>query len=139
MSVGELLTLEPRGTNIEELTIFDQLRAGADSVSLRHRQDMRLLGERFARSLLCLLAPFIALASVCLTSRATNYFVLPLAGMALMSLNVTSEWLIRTIAPSDPFEALAAPAALTAVFVALLLVEIIREQGKLVRPQLARP
>jgi hypothetical protein len=102
-------------------------------------EEMRLLGERFARSLLCLLAPFIALASVCLTSRATNYFVLPLAGMALMSLNVTSEWLIRAIAPSDPLQALAAPAALTAAFVALLLVEIIREQGKLVRPQLARP
>jgi len=64
---------------------------------------------------------------------------LPLAGMALMSLNVTSEWLISAIAPSDPLEALTAPIALTAVFVVLLLTEIIREQGKLVRPQLAQP
>jgi lipopolysaccharide export LptBFGC system permease protein LptF len=139
MTINELLTFLPRGSNVEEMTIFKQLGANADSASPKHLEEMRVLGERFARSLLCLLAPFIALASVCLTSRATNYFVLPLAGMALMSLNVTSEWLIRAIAPSDPLEALAAPAALTAVFVALLLVEIILEQGKLVRPQLARP
>ena len=139
MTIDELLTFLPRGSNAEELTIFKQLEAKADSASPRHLEEMRLLGERFARSLLCLLAPFIALASVCLTSRATNYFVLPLAGMALMSLNVTSEWLIRAIAPSDPLEALTAPAALTVAFVVLLLTEIIREQGKLVRPQLARP
>jgi lipopolysaccharide export LptBFGC system permease protein LptF len=139
MTINELLTFLPRGSNAEELTIFKQLGAKADSASPEHMEEMRLLGERIARSLLCLLAPFIALASVCLTSRASNYFVLPLAGMALMSLNVTSEWLIRTIAPSDQIEASAAPAALTAVFVALLLAVIIREQGKLVRPQLARP
>jgi len=139
MTINDLLTFLPRGSIVEELTLFKQLEATADSASPRHMEEMRLLGERFARSLLCLLAPFIALASVCLTSRATNYFVLPLAGMALMSLNVTSEWLIRTIAPSNPLEALAAPTALTVVFVALLLAEIIREQGKLARPQLARP
>jgi lipopolysaccharide export LptBFGC system permease protein LptF len=139
MTINELLTFLPRGSKVEELTIFKQLGARTDLTSPTHLEEMRVLGERLARSFLCLLAPFIALASVCLTSRATNYFVLPLAGMALMSLNVTSEWLIRTIAPSDQLEALAAPAALTAVFVALLLAEIIREQGKLVRPQLARP
>jgi hypothetical protein len=99
---------------------------------------MRLLGERIARSLLCLLAPFIALAAVCLTSRATNYFVLPLACMALMSLNVTSEWLIRAIVPLDPLGAMTVPAVLTAIFAALLLAEIVREQGKLAQPQLAR-
>jgi len=139
MTVDELLTFLPRGSNAEELTIFTQLSAKADSASPKYMEEMRLLGERFARSLLCLLAPFIALAAVCLTSRATNYLVLPLAGMALMSLNVTSEWLISAIAPSDPLDALTAPIALTAVFVVLLLTEIIREQGKLVRPQLAQP
>jgi len=139
MTINDLLTFLPRGSNAEELTIFKQFAAKAVSASPKYMEEMRLLGERFARSLLCLLAPFIALASVCLTSRATNYLVLPLAGMALMSLNVTSEWLIRAIAPSNPLEALAVPTALTVVFVALLLAEIIREQGKLARPQLARP
>ena len=139
MSVGELLTLEPRGANIEELTVFEQLREGADATSLRYRQRMRLLGERFARSLLCLLAPLMALAAICLTSRATNYFVLPLACMGLMGLNMTSGWLIRAIVPVDPVRALSIPIAVTVVLAALLLVQIIRAQGKLAQPQLARP
>jgi lipopolysaccharide export system permease protein len=139
MSVGELLTLDPRGTNVEELTIFDQLRAKSDATSLRHRQDMRLLGERFARSLLCLLAPLIALAAICFTSRATNYFVLPVACMGLMGLNMTSGWLIKAIVPVDPLGALSIPAAVTALLSALLLAEIIHAQGRLAHPQLARP
>jgi lipopolysaccharide export LptBFGC system permease protein LptF len=139
MSVGELLTLDPRGSNIEEMTIFDQLRAKSDATSLRHRQDMRLLGERFARSLLCLLAPLIALAAICFTSRATNYFVLPVACMGLMGLNMTSGWLIRAIVPVDPLGALSIPTAVTAVLLALLLAEIIHAQGRLAHPQLARP
>ncbi|MDE2492749.1 MAG: LptF/LptG family permease, partial [Alphaproteobacteria bacterium] len=139
MTLDELLTFLPRGSKAEEWTIFEQLASKKDAASPKYGEEMRLLGERFARSLLCLLAPLIALASVCLTSRATNYLVLPLACMALMSLNVTSEWLIRTIAPSSPLEALAVPAAFAAAIAALLLAEIVREQGRLVRPQLARP
>ncbi|MDE1940168.1 MAG: LptF/LptG family permease [Alphaproteobacteria bacterium] len=139
MTLDELLTFLPRGSKPEELTIFEQLEAKAGTTSLKRRQEMRLLGERFARSLLCLLAPLMALVSVCLTSRITNYLALPLACMALMALNVTSEWLIRAIVPTNPLEALAVPAALTAVFAALLLAEVINRQGELVRPQLARP
>ncbi|MDE2630854.1 MAG: LptF/LptG family permease [Alphaproteobacteria bacterium] len=139
MTIDQLLTFLPRGSEANELTIIEQLGAKTDSTSPKHREAMHLLGERFARSLLCLLAPLIALASVCLTSRATNYFVLPLACMALMSLNVTSEWLIRTIAPADPLGALTVPAALTATIAALLLIVVVRRQGSLVRPQLARP
>jgi lipopolysaccharide export system permease protein len=139
MGIDQLLTFMPRGSSSEELTIFDQFRAKADPTSRVYREEMRQLGERLARSFLCLLAPLIALAAVCFTTRATNYFVLPLACMALMSLNVTSEWLIRAITPLSPLSALSIPAILMTVFAALLLAEIIREQGKLARPQLARP
>jgi uncharacterized membrane protein YqjE len=121
------------------MTVFDQFAASARSTDKRHREDMRLLGERLARSFLCLLAPLIALACVCLTNRATNYFALPLACMGLMSLNVTSEWLIRVIVPLDPWGALRTPALLTVVMAALLLAEIFREQGRLAQPQLGRP
>jgi hypothetical protein len=56
-----------------------------------------------------------------------------------MSLNVASAWLIRTLAPADPLGALGVPSALTAAFAIFLLAVIIRKQGELVRPQLARP
>jgi lipopolysaccharide export LptBFGC system permease protein LptF len=138
MTIEELLPFPPRGSEAAEMTIFDLLGTKADPTSARRQEEVRLLGGRLARSFLCLLAPLIALASVCLTSRATNYLALPLACMALMSLSVMSEWLIRTIAPSDPLGAVTVPAAPTAVLMALLLAVIVRKQGELVRPQLAR-
>jgi lipopolysaccharide export LptBFGC system permease protein LptF len=139
MKADQLLSFEPRGANADEMTIFDQFAANAYSTDARHREDMRLLGERLARSFLCLLAPLIALACVCLTNRTTNYFALPLACMGLMSLNVTSEWLIRVIVPLDPWGALRTPALLTIIMAALLLAEIFHHQGKLAQPQLGRP
>ncbi len=139
LGIDQLLTFQPRGSEKEELTIFEQIGTKGEPTSTRHKEEMRQLGERLARSFLCLLAPLIALASVCLTSRATNYFVLPLACMGLMSLNVTSEWLIRVIVPLNPLDAFSVPAILTIFFAALLLAEIIFEQGKLALPQLARP
>lgn len=139
MKAEQLLSFEPRGANADELTIFEQFAASEYSGEARHREDMRLLGERLARSFLCLLAPLIALACVCLTNRTSNYFALPLACMGLMSLNVTSEWLIRVIVPLDPWGALRTPAMLTLAMAALLLAEIFREQGKLAQPQLGRP
>ena len=139
MTVDELLTFLPRGSEVNELTILEQLGARADSSSPKHRKEMQLLSERLARSFLCLLAPLIALVSVCLTSRTTNYFVLPLACMTLMSLNLTSGWLIRSIGPSSPVEALTVPAALTVLLMPMLLTAIVRKQGELVRPQFARP
>lgn len=133
-TVGELMAFRPRGSETAELTIFEQLSLRPDTIHARRREEMRLLGERFVRSLLCLLAPLIALASVCLTVRATDYIVLPLACMALMLLNVTSEWLIRTIAPLDPPSALLIPSTVVVASIGLLLTLIIHRQGELVRP-----
>ncbi|MDR3527617.1 MAG: LptF/LptG family permease [Rhizomicrobium sp.] len=139
MMADQLLTFEPRGSSADELSIFDQFAEMERSSEARHREDMRLLGERLARCFLCLLAPFVALACVCLTNRRTNYFALPLACMVLMSLNVASVWLIRVIVPLDPWGAVRAPAIVTGLLAALLLVVIYREQGKLAQPQLGRP
>jgi len=139
MKADQLLSFEPRGANADEMTVFDQFAANLRSVDRRHRDDMRLLGERLARGFLCLLAPLIALASVGLTNRISNYFVLPLACMALMSLNVTSTWLIRVVVPLDPWGALRAPLLLTLAIAALLLAQIYRTEGKLAGPQLGRP
>jgi lipopolysaccharide export system permease protein len=139
MKTEQLLSFEPRGANANEMTVFEQFAANTWSTDPRHREDMRLLGERLARSFLCLLAPLIALACVCLTNRTSNYFALPLACMGLMSLNVTSEWLIRVIVPLDPWGAFRTPALLTLAMAALLLAEIFHAQGKLAQPQLGRP
>lgn len=139
MGMNQLMTFMPKGANNDELSIFDEIAAKPDPTSRQYKAEMRQLGERLSRSFLCLLAPLIALAALCLTTRTTNYFVLPLACMGLMSLNVTSEWLIRVIVPVSPLGAFGVPAMVTVLFAALLLAEIFRAQGKLAQPQLARP
>lgn len=139
LTLDELLKFEARGTFPEELTVFDQIAATPGTPVKRHRDDMQLLGERLARSLLCLLAPLMALAAVALTTRFTNYFILPLACMGLMALNVMSAWLIRAIAPLTPLGAFTIPVLLAFGFAAFLIAVIFKEQGKLARPQLGRP
>jgi lipopolysaccharide export LptBFGC system permease protein LptF len=139
MTIDDLLPFVPRASADEEKTIFEQVGARSEVSSPQYRETMRMLGERFARSLLCLLAPLVALATVCLTTSRTNFLALPLACMTLMALDVTSAWLIRAISPTGPFGAIAVPYALTAAFAGLLLAMIVRWQGELVRPQLGRP
>ena len=139
VSIDELLSFVPRGARGNELTIFEQFNTTPEPRSPQYRAEMRLLGERFARSFLCLLAPLIALASVCLTTRFANYLVLPLACMGLMALNIISEWLIRVIVPLNPIGAVGIPLFLTAMAAAILASAIVARQGKLALPQLARP
>ena len=138
MSLSELLPFAPRGGDGEELSIFEQMRAKADPNLPLPSLQIRMLGERVARSLLCLLAPLIAIGAVRLTSRHTHYLALPLACMMLMSLNVTTEWLIRALAPASALEALALLAVPTVAAMIVLLAVIIRGQNALFRPQLAR-
>ena len=86
MMVDQLLPFGVRGSDAAELTVFEQF-ATKNLVPIARAAQMRLLAERFARSLLSALAPLIALAALCLTSRLTNWFALPLAantGIALL-------------------------------------------------------
>lgn len=138
MSMDDLLTFLPRGNKAEELTVLEQV-TGRGVKAEKTAESMRLLGERFARSLLCLLAPLIAMAFVCISTRRTSFVALPLACMALMALNVGSEWLVKALAPLDPFGATAVPAVVAVVIVGLLFAHVFRRQGDLVRPQLGRP
>ncbi len=138
MSMDDLLHFVPRGSKAEELTFLEQVTGSTDSSKIQG-ESMRLLGERFSRSLLCLLAPLIAMAFVCLTTRRTSFVALPIACMALMALNIGSEWLIRTLKPADPLDAMLLPGALALAVIGVLFLYIHRRQGELVRPQLGRP
>jgi hypothetical protein len=99
---------------------------------------MRLLAERFARSLLSFLAPLLAMAAVSLTTPRTNWFALPLVCLALMSVNLASEWLITTVAPMGVAGALLPPLLFGLVVAGLSAALAVWRQGDLVRPQLAR-
>lgn len=138
LKIDELLPFPPRGSDLKEMTLIDQLRQQSPADPGRQRTEMRLLGERVVRGLLCLLAPLIALVAVCSTSRATNHAVLPLACLALMALNITCAWLVRVIAPMDWLSAMSLPILFNTVIAVPLLLSITRTQGDIIRPQLSR-
>jgi hypothetical protein len=137
MMVDQLLPFGVRGSDAAELTVFEQFST-KNLAPIARAAQMRLLAERFARSLLSALAPLIALAALCLTSRLTNWFALPLACLALMSVDLASEWMITAISPVGLAGALVPPVMLFLGIAALALAVIMRRQGELVRPQLAR-
>jgi hypothetical protein len=138
MMVNQLLPFGSRGSDAAEQTIFEQLEKKDSGAPDQRAIQMRLLAERFGRSLLSFLAPLLALAGVSLTTPRSNWFALPLVCLALMSVNLASEWLITLVSPMGVAAALLPPLLLCLAVAALSGWIAIRRQGELVRPQLVR-
>jgi lipopolysaccharide export LptBFGC system permease protein LptF len=135
MMVDQLLPFNARGSIPEEETLFEQLffPDGPGRAA-----QMKLLAERFSRSLLSFLAPLIALLAVAGTNRLTNWFALPLACLGLMSVNLGCEWLITTVAPMHVAGALLPVFLLYAAAAWLVLTLTVWRHNSVVRPQLGR-
>ena len=136
MMVDQLLPFTARSSNVAEQTIFEQLFA-PDSGTDRAAQ-MKLLAERFSRSLLSFLAPLMALLGVALTNRLTNWFALPLSCLMLMAVNLLCEWVITSTAPLSVAGALLPPLLLYGGIAYAVFTLIVWRHNDFVRPQLAR-
>ena len=99
---------------------------------------MKLLAERFSRSLLSFLAPIIALLGVSLTTRLTNWFALPLSCVVLMSVNLLCEWVITTGAPVSVAGAVLPVLLLYGAGAVIAFNLVVWRHSDLVRPQLGR-
>ncbi|MEY4706615.1 MAG: hypothetical protein RJB58_338 [Pseudomonadota bacterium] len=139
MMVDQLLPFGTRGSSIPaEQTLLEQFFV-PDNSSLEARQtQMRLLAERFSRSLLAFLAPLVALLGVALTTRLTNWFALPLSCLALMSVNLAGQWLITAIGATSVSSAMLPVFALYAAVAWLVLTLVVWGHNSFVRPQLGR-
>jgi len=138
MMVDQLLPFTARTDNAAEQTIFEQLFVPDHHTKEARAAQMRLLAERFSRSLLSFLAPLMALLGVALTNRMTNWFALPLTCVALMSVNLLCEWVITTTAPLSVAGALVPPLLLYAGTAYAVFTLIVWRHSEFVRPQLAR-
>ncbi len=138
MMVDQLLPFTARASNIDEQTLFEQLFVPDYETRDSRAAQMRLLAERFSRSLLSFLAPLVALLGVSLTNRLTNWFALPLSCLALMSVNLLCEWVITGIAPLSVAGALLPPLLLYGGFAYAIFTLIVWRHNDFVRPQLAR-
>ncbi|MEO8300539.1 MAG: LptF/LptG family permease [Rhizomicrobium sp.] len=136
MMVDQLLPFTARSSNVVEQTIFEQLFApltGADRAA-----QMKLLSERFSRSLLSFLAPLMALLGVTMTNRLTNWFALPLSCLMLMAVNLLCEWVITSVAPMSVAGAALPPFLLYGGTAYAVFTLIVWRHNDFVRPQLAR-
>jgi len=138
MMVDQLLPFTARTSNTAEQTIFEQMFVPDYHDKDARAAQMKLLAERFSRSLLSFLAPLMALLGVALTNRMTNWFALPLSCVALMSVNLLCEWVITTTAPLSVAGALLPPLALYAGTAYAVFTLVVWRHGEFVRPQLAR-
>jgi lipopolysaccharide export LptBFGC system permease protein LptF len=138
MMVDQLLPFTARTSNTAEQTIFEQLFVPDYHDKDARAAQMRLLAERFSRSLLSFLAPLVALLGVALTNRLTNWLALPLSCLALMSVNLLCEWVITSIAPVSVAGALVPVLALYAGTAYAVFTLIVWRHSEFVRPQLAR-
>jgi hypothetical protein len=136
MMVDQLLPFSSRSSTTVEQTVFEQLFV-PDAGGARAAQ-MRLLAERFSRSLLSFLAPLMALLGVSLTNRLTNWFALPLSCLMLMAVNLMCEWVITVTAPMSVAGALLPPLLLYGAIAAGVFSVILWRHNDFVRPQLAR-
>ena len=137
MMVDQLLPFNSRGTNVVEQTVFEQFFVSAETQEARAAQ-MKLLAERFSRSLLAFLAPLFALVAVAFTSRLTNWLALPLGCLVLMSVNMLAQWVINSIGPMGLVGALSPVFLLYAAVGWILFTLVIWRHNDFVRPQLGR-
>jgi lipopolysaccharide export system permease protein len=136
MMVDQLLPFNARSSNVVEQTIFEQLFTSPEGVD--PAAQMKLLAERFSRSLLSFLAPLMALLGVAMTNRLTNWFALPLSCLLLMAVNLLCEWVITSTAPLTVAGALLPPLFLYGGIAYAVFTLIVWRHNDFVRPQLAR-
>jgi lipopolysaccharide export LptBFGC system permease protein LptF len=138
MMVDQLLPFTARSSNVAEQTIFEQLFAPDTQTKTDRAAQMKLLAERFSRSLLSFLAPLMALLGVAMTNRLTNWFALPLSCLMLMAVNLMCEWVITRTAPLSVAGALLPPLLLYGGIAYAVFTLIVWRHNDFVRPQLAR-
>jgi lipopolysaccharide export system permease protein len=138
MMVDQLLPFGDRSSNTVEQTVFEQLFVPDHHTPDSRAAQMKLLAERFSRSLLSFLAPLVALLGVAFTNRLTNWFALPLSCLALMSVNLGAEALINAVAPVGVAGALLPIFLLYAATAWIVLTVMVWRHNDFVRPQLAR-
>jgi lipopolysaccharide export LptBFGC system permease protein LptF len=138
MMVDQLLPFTARTSNTAEQTVFEQLFVPDYHDKDARADQMRLLAERFSRSLLSFLAPLMALLGVAFTNRMTNWLALPLTCLALMAVNLLCESVINSTAPLSVAGALVPPLLLYAGMAYAIFTVIVWRHSEFVRPQLAR-
>jgi lipopolysaccharide export LptBFGC system permease protein LptF len=134
LDLDQLLPLQPRGAASAEWTTAELIGITVAPNGLPKLERRSELMDRITRSILCLIAPFVALLAVALTSRRTQPFALVLACCAVLCLDVIGLGIDRTLSKSGIIVAISGVVGpFVAVFGAMVW-QITRLESSLVRP-----
>lgn len=149
IALNDILPFNPRGKSNGENEVADR-GAAADEWTLLEllglttrpsaagTNEINALGRRAARSLLCLVAPLIALIALAHTTRATQAFAVPVACVSLLCVDLAGTATAKLMAPAGPAALLGVLFGWTFVLIAVCLRAILYSQRSLVKPGLAR-
>ncbi len=98
MMPDEIIRFEPRGRWPSEWSSFELARVSEGPGPLTDQHDYEIV-HRFARSLLCVLAPLLAGLALTYTTKNSMAFVLPLACAFLMTFDVATTAIAKSLAP----------------------------------------
>jgi lipopolysaccharide export system permease protein len=135
LTMNQLLSFEPRGSSLRELTLFELLSAEASKHAASDRT--REIGRRVARSLLCLVAPAIAALGLAFTNNRTYTVALPVACACLIAIDLSATLMARALAPWGLSLLLAVVLACYGATFWLLRRAVALREAELLRPTLA--
>jgi lipopolysaccharide export LptBFGC system permease protein LptF len=139
LEIKNLVQTEPRGVTLDEWTTPELLGwvsapGGRELDSASTVETVR----RFARALLCFLAPFLAWLTLTFTTRRSQAFALPLACVTVMGTDIGFSQLITRFSASGAATLSSILVAVTFGLLAILIAQIVARQHLLIFPALGR-
>jgi lipopolysaccharide export system permease protein len=139
LDIKNLVRFEPRGITLDEWTTAELLGLTSAPANRDLKPDAAIEAvRRFARSLLCFLAPFLAWLTLTFTSRRSQAFALPVACAALMCGDIGFSEIISMFAAGRAGILAVALVAVTVGLVGFLVRQVVARQHLVVFPALAR-
>jgi lipopolysaccharide export system permease protein len=138
LEIENLVPNKPRGVAPDEWTTMELL--GWVSAPSGPRPDSAGFEamRRFARALLCFIAPFLAWLTLTFTTQRSQVFALPLACAAVMVIDIGFSQIITHLSTSGAVLSLAILLAVTSALLATLIAQIFARQQRLIFPALGR-
>jgi lipopolysaccharide export LptBFGC system permease protein LptF len=138
VTIRDLFRFDLRGAAAAaEWTSFEILGLGPAPATL-DATHLTELGRRLSRSVLCLIAPLLALVALIFTSTRTQAFAMPLACAALLSLDLAVSAVVKLASPAGLAAVTVPPLAVAVVALIALSRYTARRQHGVVRPALGR-
>jgi lipopolysaccharide export system permease protein len=137
LNLDQLVRFEPRGRTADEWTL-PELAGLSSAPAPQAREHVSELGHRFARALLCLIAPLIAGLTLAMTTRGSQALILPAACAVVMFIDLATSRLASMLGGIGPVGMVFALVAATAVVGLLLVRQAAALQHAIIKPALAR-